>query len=86
MVDKTLKAKQAELLKLSEVIKEAEAKKAKLTAEIIAEYEARGIDAWGTYKIVETTRETVKKADIPSAIWDRFKSVSTSRYLRKCKA
>jgi len=85
MVDKTLRKKQLRLAELAEIIKAAEVEKAKLSAEVMEEYAARGIDVWGLYRITERRTERVNKKDVPAAIWDRFKTVSTSRFLTKAK-
>ena len=75
--DKTLKEK------IRKYNAAAAAEKDKYAAEIMAEYTARGIDSFEGLKQITTSRETIKKADIPAAIWDRFKSVSTYSYLRQ---
>ena len=83
--DKTLKEKIRKYNAAAAAEKAAKAEKDKFAAEIMAEYTARGIDSFEGLKQITTSRETIKKADIPEAIWDRFKSVSSYNYLRQSK-
>lgn len=83
--DRTLRDKIRKYNAAAAAEKAAKAEKDKLSAEIIAEYGIRGIDAFDGMKAITTSRETIKKADIPIAIWDRYKSVSTYSYLRQGK-
>ena len=83
--DKTLKDKIRKYNAAAAAEKAAKADKDKYAAEIMAEYTARGIDSFEGLKQITTSRETIKKADIPETIWNRFKSVSTYSYLRQCK-
>ena len=84
--DKTLNEKIKKYNAIAAEIKALEAEKKKLSEAIIAEYDSRRIERFGGLQIINQTRETIKKADVPDAIWDRFKSISTSRFLRACKA
>ena len=83
--DKTLRDKIRRYNAAAAAEKAAKAEKDKLSAEIIAEYGIRGIDVFEGLKQITTSRETVKKADVPQAIWDRFKSVSSYSYLKQGK-
>ena len=83
--DKTLKNKIRRYNAAAAAEKAAKAEKDKLSAEIIAEYGIRGIDVFEGLKQITTSRETVKKADVPQAIWDRFKSVSSYSYWKQGK-
>lgn len=84
--DKTLNAKIKAYKDIAAQIAELEKEKKKLSDWIISEYDSRQIEKFNGLGIVNQTRETIKKADVPIAIWDRFKTISSSRYLRKCKA
>ena len=83
--DKTLRDKIRKYNAAAAAEKAAKADKDKFAAEIMAEYTARGIDSFEGLKQITTSRETIKKADIPAAVWDRFKSVSSYSYLRQGK-
>ena len=86
MVDKTLSEKIRKYNKLSAEITELEKTKKELAAAIMAEYDARKIDRFGDMKIISTSRESINKKNCPAAIWERFKTISEYRYLKRCKA
>lgn len=83
--DKTLRDKIRRYNAAAAAEKAAKAEKDKLSTEILAEYGIRSIDTFDGLKAITTSRETIKKADVPAAIWDRYKSVSTYSYLRQGK-
>ena len=85
MTSETLKRKIAKYNQAAAAEKAAKAEKSKLAAEIIAEFTAQGYKSFNGLNMITTSRETIKRADVPAAIWDRFKSVSEYSYLTPAK-
>ncbi len=83
--DKTLKDKINRYNAAAAAEKAAKAEKDKLAADIMNEYAARGIDSFQGLKTITTSRESISKKNIPLAIWDHYKTVTTYSYLRQCK-
>lgn len=83
--DKTLRDKINRYNAAAAAEKAAKTEKDKLAAEIMSEYTTRGIDVFDGLKTITTSRESISKNNIPLAIWDHYKTVTTYSYLRQYK-
>ena len=86
MLDKNTIYQIAVYKEISAQISELEKNKRRLSSELLKAFDNAGIDKYDGLQIVERTTETIKKDNIPVKLWDYYKTVNTSRFIKKVGA
>lgn len=71
---------------ISAQISELEKSKRRLSSELLKAFDNAGVDKYDGLQIVERTTETIKKDNVPIKLWDYYKTVNTSRFIKKVGA
>ena len=83
--DKTLKAHIAEYKRIDDQIAALKAERMKHSDFIINEFQNRDVKKLFGIGVYIRKNERINKKDCPIAIWDKFKTVTESPYLKECK-
>ena len=83
--DKTLQAHIAAYKDIDAQITALKAEKSKHADFIISEFNNRDIKKFYGIGLYTRKNERINKKDCPVSIWDRFKTVTESPYLKECK-
>ena len=86
MLDKNIIYQIAAYKEISAQISELEKSKKRLSSELLQAFDNAGIDNFDGLQVVERTTETIKKGTIPEKLWDHYKTVNTSRFIKKVGA
>lgn len=86
MLDKNTIYQVAAYKEISAQIAALEKSKRRLSSELLKAFDNAGINNYDGLQIVERTTETIKKDNVPIKLWDYYKTVNTSRFIKKVGA